>query len=49
MIVENKIIAIERHLLDAMRSLQQASVLLTHIKGQNLEGKEYINEPECKD
>ena len=45
MTTENKLIAIERNLLEAMRSIQKASVILTHIKGQQLE---YIKEePEC--
>jgi len=48
MTIDNKLLAVERLLLEAMRSVQKASVILTHIKGTTLDKQTVkIEEPEC--
>jgi hypothetical protein len=53
MTIENKLLAAERHLLAATRSIQKAAVILTHIKGQTvgqtIDKAEYVEEPECQE
>ena len=43
MTTEHKLMAAERHLTAAMRAIQKAAVIITHLKGEQLE---YIKEPE---